>query len=98
MKSTIKIFSRSILVAIGFAFAVSSPVKANPAKVGSGEMARLIVNRESNFGFYEWVNLFVDGTQVGVVGYGSGYDAALTPGKHVLSITTTPQARSDPCR
>jgi len=53
--------------------------------------ARLIVNREANFGIHEALNLFVDGSEVAVIGYNDSYDAPLAPGEHVLSISTTPE-------
>jgi hypothetical protein len=49
------------------------------------------VNRSTDFGVEECVNLAVDGVQVGVLAFNQSYDAALSPGKHVLSITTNPR-------
>ena len=57
--------------------------------------ARLIVNRSADFGIEESVNLAIDGVQVAVLGFNQNYDAALPPGKHVLSITTNPKTYPD---
>jgi hypothetical protein len=57
----------------------------------SADNARLIVNRSADFGVGESVNLAIDGVQVAVLGINQNYDAALPPGKHMLSITTNPR-------
>ena len=57
----------------------------------SADNARLIVNRSADFGGGESINLAVDGVQVAVLGINQNYDAALAPGKHVLSISTNPR-------
>jgi hypothetical protein len=51
----------------------------------------LVVTREANFGTFEFLNLFVDGVHVADLGLNQSYDAALPPGQHDLSVTTTPQ-------
>jgi len=79
-----------ILIVVASALAAASPVKTNRAGVNSGDPARLIVKRSANFGVDESINLFVDGTKVGVVGHDDRYDAPLAPGNHVLSISTSP--------
>ncbi len=89
MKTSISTF---ILIVVACAFAAGSPIQTNRAGANSADPARLIVNREANFGIHEWINLFVDGTRVAVLGYDESYDAPLTPGDHVLSITTNPEA------
>lgn len=66
-------------------------LKADTLEARSGDNARLIVNRSADFGAEESVNLGVDGVQVAVLGINQNYDAALPPGKHVLSITTNPK-------
>jgi hypothetical protein len=100
MNKSTNLFSRFTFVAIACALAASSPIQAQEVKTNrgtgtSGATARLIVNRVANFGFDEWINLFVDGTEVAVLGYNESYDAPLPAGKHVLSISTTPQTFSE---
>ncbi len=87
MKKSINTF---ILIVVASALAAASPVKTNRASVNSGDPARLIVKTSANFGVDESINLFVDGTKVGVVGHDDRYDAPLAPGNHVLSISTSP--------
>jgi len=53
--------------------------------------ARLIVNRSADFGINESINLAIDGVPVAVLAINQNYDAALPPGKHVVSITTNPK-------
>jgi len=61
----------------------------------SVDNARLIVNRPADFGVEESVNLVIDGVPVAVLGFNQNYDAALPPGKHVISITTNPKTSPD---
>jgi len=64
----------------------SAPIQARPADDG-----RLIVNRSADFGETRSINLAIDGVQVAVLGINQNYDAALPPGRHVVSITTNPK-------
>jgi hypothetical protein len=57
----------------------------------SADNARLIINRSADFGVEESINLAIDGVQVAVLGINQNYDAALPPGKHLLSIRTNPK-------
>jgi hypothetical protein len=66
-------------------------VLTTPASSNSGEAAHLTVQRAANFGTPDSINLFVDGTEVAVIGFNQGYNAPLSPGKHVLSISTNPE-------
>ena len=96
MKTSTNILSRLSLIVVACAFVASTSVKAQEVTTDrgrgtSGEIARLIVNRSANFGIDESITLFVDGTQVAVLGYNQTYNAPLAPGKHVLSISTTPE-------
>ena len=96
MKISTNIFSRLALVAIACTLVASTPinaaeVKTNPGGSDSTGAARLIVNRSANFGIDETINLFVDATKVAVLGYDETYNAPLPTGKHVLSISTTPE-------
>jgi hypothetical protein len=84
------------MVAIAFSFAASTPIQArgarsNSASARSEDDARLVVTREANFGTFEFLNLFVDGVHVADLGLNQSYDAELPPGRHDLSVTTTPQ-------
>lgn len=96
MKTSSNILSRLSLVLLACVLVASTPIKAqqvktSPGRGGSHETTRLIVNRSANFGIDESINLFVDDPQVALLGYDERYDAPLTPGKHVLFISTTPE-------
>jgi hypothetical protein len=84
MKTKTKLFS--IMVAIACNFIATAPIQARP-----GDEARLIINRSANFGLNESINLTIDGVQVAILAINQNYDAALPPGKHVVSITTNPK-------
>jgi hypothetical protein len=86
MKTLRYVSSKLIIVAIAWSFVASALIQARPA-----DNARLIVNRSADFGINESVNLAIDGTQVAVLGINQNYNAALSPGKHVVSITTNPK-------
>jgi hypothetical protein len=86
MKTLHYVSSKLIIVAIAWSFVASALIQARPA-----DNARLIVNRSADFGINESVNLAIDGAQVAVLGINQNYNAALPPGKHVLSITTNPK-------
>src|SRR4029077_13749946 len=75
-----------MIVVLAFGITVSVSVQARPSAD-----ARLIVNRSADFGVEESINLAIDGVQVAVLGINQNYDAALPPGKHVLSISTNPK-------
>jgi hypothetical protein len=84
-----KIISSVLMVGI---FLLTQSLKADaPIQTGSAGSARVIVNRSADFGGDESINLAVDGVQVAVLGINQSYDAALPPGKHVLSISTNPK-------
>ena len=81
-----------IMIAIACSFAASTPLQArearsNSASILSEDDARLIVARGANFGNFEFLNLFVDGVQVAKLGFLRSYEAVLSPGPHVLSVT-----------
>jgi hypothetical protein len=97
MKILNYVSGKLIMVAIACSFAASTPIqargtKSNSASAHSEDDARLVVTREANFGTFEFLNLFVDGVHVADLGLNQSYDADLPPGRHVLSVTTTPQA------
>jgi hypothetical protein len=96
MKTSKKAVSGIILSVMVCAFAVGNPVVAqevttNPRRATSELSARLIVNRAANFGTTESLDLRVDGQLVAAVAYNDTYDAPIPPGKHVLSINTSPK-------
>ena len=86
MKTLRYVSIKLIMVAIACSFVASASIQAR-----TGDDARLIVNRSADFGGDESINLAVDGIQVAVLGINQSYDAALPPGKHVVSITTNPR-------
>ena len=96
MKISHYAFSRLIVVAIACSLTASTLIQAQEARsdsmsATSGDNARLVVNRAANFGILESINVFVDGVQVADLGLSQNYDAALSPGQHVLSISTNPK-------
>jgi hypothetical protein len=95
MKISNRFLSSLIMISIAWCFAASTSIRAQEARSESGPVnknnARLIVNRSAAFGVEESINLAVDGVQVAVLGINQNYDAALPPGKHVLSISTNPK-------
>jgi hypothetical protein len=95
------ISGKLIMVAIAFRFAASTPIQAqevrsNSALARSENDAHLVVTRSANFGTFQYLILFVDGVHVANLGLSQSYDAVLSPGQHVLSVSTTPQGYSSP--
>ena len=95
MKIIQYVYVKLIMIAIACSFAASTSiqareVRADSASVSSGNNARLVVTRAANFGTFEFIDLFVDGVQVADLGFNQKYDAVLSPGQHVISITTEP--------
>ena len=83
---------KPIMIAIACSFAASTPLQAGEARLNSAsarseDNARLIVARVANFGTYNFLNLFVDGVYVANLGYLRSYEAVLSPGRHVLSVS-----------
>jgi hypothetical protein len=64
--------------------AVAHPVKDIP---------NLIIRRIPNLGNNVIVVLYVDGVVVTPIGYGHTYEGFLPPGRHVLSVLSTPDPR-----
>ena len=86
-----------IIVAMTCSFAAGTPIQARVARSNSSlarseDAARLIVSRSANFGTFQYLILFVDGVHVADLGLDQSYEAVLSPGQHVLSVSTTPQA------
>jgi hypothetical protein len=64
------------------------------AFVKPGEGAgRLIVWRDPGLGNYVWIQLSADGVAIANIGYGHTYEGFLPPGRHVLSLRTTPNPK-----
>ena len=92
MKISHYVSIKLVMIAIACSFAASTVIQAQEPKENSvsGDNARLVVTRAPNFGTLEFVNLFVDGVQVADLGFNQKYDAILSPGQHVVSMTTNP--------
>jgi hypothetical protein len=90
------ISGKLMMVAIACSFAASTPIQAqevrsNSALARSEDHAHLVVTRSANFGTFQYLILFVDGVHVADLGLNRSYDAVLSTGQHVLSVSTTPQ-------
>jgi len=57
------------------------------------DSARLIIWRIPNLGNHIVVNLWIDGVAVPGIGYGRTFEGFLRPGRHVLSVRPTPNAK-----
>jgi hypothetical protein len=95
MKILNYVSGKLMMVAIACSFAGSTPIEAgvtrsNSVFARSEDDARLVVSRSANFGTFQYLILFVDGVHVANLGLDQSYDAVLPPGRHVLSVTTTP--------
>ena len=95
MKILRHVSGKLIVAAMACSFAASTPVQARVARSNSSlarseDAARLIVSRSANFGTFQYLILFVDGVHVADLGLDQSYEAVLSPGQHVLSVTTTP--------
>jgi hypothetical protein len=96
MKILNHVSGKLIIIAMACSFAASTPVQAQVARSNSAlarfeDDARLVVTRSANFGTFQYLILFVDGVHVADLGIDQSYEAALPPGQHVLSVSTTPQ-------
>jgi hypothetical protein len=79
-----------ITVVIACSFAASTAIQAQK------DDARLVVSRSANFGTFQYLILYVDGVHVADLGLNQSYQAVLSRGHHLLSVTTTPQAYRSP--
>jgi len=67
---------------------------AEPASVGPvNGPASLTIYRIANLGNDVVVNLWLDGSPFGVIVYGQNYRGVLPHGRHVLSLTASPNPR-----
>jgi hypothetical protein len=55
--------------------------------------ASLIIERVANLGNFIYVDLYIDGTPVAAIAYGSNYEGLLPPGRHVLAVLPTPSPK-----
>ena len=90
---------RLIIIAIACSLAAGSITQAGPSNSrtpvslsGAALMdnARLSLRRSADFGTDIYLTLFIDGIQVTTLGQNEGYEATVRPGRHVLSVRTTP--------
>ena len=88
-----------IVMAIACSFAAGSVIRAgtpsstspvSPSETTVMNSARLSVRRAADFGSNIYLILFIDGTHVATLGPNEGYEATVRPGRHVLSVMTTP--------
>jgi hypothetical protein len=87
-----------IMIAIACSFAAGSTTEAEPSSTSSVSLsgaalvdnARLSLRRSADFGTDIYLTLFIDGIQVTTLGQNEGYEATVRPGRHVLSVRTTP--------
>jgi hypothetical protein len=70
--------------------ALSSTSSVSPRVTAVMNNARLSVRRSADFGTDIYLTLFIDGVQIATLGPNEGYEATVRPGRHVLSIRTTP--------
>src|SRR4051812_42244085 len=54
---------------------------------------RLIIRRIPNLGNAVIVDLYIDGVATSPIVYGQTFEAALSPGRHVLSVVASPHAK-----
>ena len=66
---------------------------ANPESQRVSNDARLIVSRIPNLGNHVIVDLYVDGIAALPIMYGQTYESLLSPGRHVLSVQASPNAK-----
>ncbi len=69
--------------------ALAGPASVRPV---NGE-AHLIIHRIANLGNRLIVDLRIDGAPVASIAYGRTYEGILSPGRHVISVLATPNAR-----
>lgn len=79
-----------LIIAIACSFAATVPAARAGAPNGSMDNAGLTIWRAADFGKLIYLNLYIDGIQVTTLGRNEGYRAIVRPGRHVLSIATTP--------
>jgi hypothetical protein len=90
---------KSVMTAIACSFAAGSITEAGPSssttsvplsRAALTDNARLSLRRSADFGTDIYLTLFVDGINIATLGQNEGYEATVRPGRHVLSVRTTP--------
>ena len=71
----------------------SGAVKRSAFVQSASGPASLIIERVANLGNFIYVDLYIDGTAVAAIGYGSSYEGLLPPGRHVLAVLPTPSPK-----
>ena len=88
-----------VMIAIDCSFAAGSITEAGPSSSTTSvslsrsaitDNARLSLRRSADFGTDIYLTLFVDGINIATLGQNEGYEATVRPGRHVLSVRTTP--------
>jgi hypothetical protein len=88
-----------VMIAFACSFAAGSTIRAgalsstgsvSPSETAVMNNARLSVRRSADFGTDIYLTLFIDGIQIATLGQNEGYEATVRPGRHVLSVRTTP--------
>jgi hypothetical protein len=88
-----------IIIAIACSFSAGSITQAGPSSSATSvsvsgaalmDNARLSLRRSADFGTEIYLILFIDGIHVATLGQNEGYEATVRPGRHVLSVRTTP--------
>src|SRR3954453_15834701 len=59
----------------------------------AGDPGRLVIWRIPNLGNAVIVDLYIDGVATSPIVYGQTFEAALSPGRHVLSVVASPHAK-----
>jgi len=88
-----------VMIAIACSFAAGPITQAGPSSSKNSarlsraalvDNARLSLQRSADFGTDIYLTLFIDGINVTTLGQNEGYEATVRPGRHVLSVRTTP--------
>ena len=84
----------AVIVSCFFVVSLTSGARAYESDYGKdsslGGNARLFVFRESDFGTFIYLKLYIDGVPITILGRNVGYEAIIRPGEHVITISTTP--------
>ena len=88
-----------VMIAVACSFNAGSITQAGPSRSTTSaslnraalmDDARLSLRRSADFGTDIFLSLFIDGVQVTTLGQNEGYEATVRPGRHVLTVRTTP--------
>ena len=100
-RSTLTLMVTCLLVFSGYTVSQASSdlqsrrttVKGSAFVQSASGPASLIIERVANLGNFIYVDLYIDGTPVAAIGYGSSYEGLLPPGRHVLAVLATPSPK-----